>query len=536
MLKQNYDVGIYVRLSKDDERAGESVSIENQKMMLRKYVTEQGWNEVGCYVDDGFSGTNFDRPGVTRLIEDAKDGKINLILVKDLSRFGRNYIEIGRFTDYVFPMIGCRFIALNDGVDTIHNDNDIMPFRYLFNEFQSRDASKKIKAVKQLCAKNGMFMGCYAPYGYKKDPDDKHRLLIDEPAAQVIRRIFALRCQGLGYRRITAELNADRVTPPRDYYYEQLGRHNPTNDNHLWNEVTMREILRNEVYAGHLVQMKTGTLSFKSKGYVHKPKDEWVRVENTHEPIIDPATWELCQEITQKNYRYRTTKSGNVTLFSGLLRCADCGSHMIHQPSVRKTGSGTRTYNAYTCGNYTRSGVIACTTHRIGLDDITHLVLDDIRHYVGRAVCDEVALRQELKALKDKDAADKLKADKSQQKTLQARLNELEHLTQSLYEDKVKGAIPEAVCANLIQKYESERVEKAAQLEEIQQRLTQAEQDDSDIERFLEAVKRYVAIETLDREMLLELIDFIEVGQQTVQAGKKSRDVAIHYKFVGQIK
>ena len=537
MLKQNYDVGIYVRLSKDDERAGESVSIENQKLMLRKYVREQGWNEVGCYVDDGFSGTNFERPGVTRLIEDAKDGKINLILVKDLSRFGRNYIEIGRFTDYVFPMIGCRFIALNDGVDTIHNDNDIMPFKNLFNEFLSRDASKKIKAVKQMCAKNGMYLGCYAPYGYKKNPADTHKLIIDEPAAQVIRRIFALRCQGLGYRKITAMLNADRVTPPRDYYYEQLGRPNPTNDNHLWNEVTMREILRNEVYAGHMVQMKTGTRSYKSKGYVHKPREEWVRVEGTHEPIIDQATWELCQEITEKNYRYRTTKNGNVTLFSGLLRCADCGSHMIHQPSVRKLRNGERaTYNAYTCGNYTRSGIIACTTHRITTENITDLTLDDIRHYVGRAVCDEVALRQELRTLKDQDAAARKKADRSQQKALASRLGELERLTQSLYEDKVKGAIPEAVCQNLIQKYEAERIEKAAQLEEIQQRLAQAEQDDNDIERFLSAVKQYVAVETLDREMLLELIDFIEVGQQTVQDGKKTRDVTIHYKFVGKIK
>jgi len=165
--QQNYDAGIYVRLSKDDERAGESVSIENQKLILEKHAKEQGWNIVETYCDDGYSGTNFDRPGVTRLIDDAKDGKINLILVKDLSRFGRNYIQVGQFTDYLFPMIGCRFIALNDGIDTIHNDNDIMPFRNLFNEFQSRDTSKKIKAVKRACAGAGKYLGCYAPFGYK---------------------------------------------------------------------------------------------------------------------------------------------------------------------------------------------------------------------------------------------------------------------------------------------------------------------------------------------------------------------------------
>jgi len=537
MLKQNYDVGIYVRLSKDDERAGESVSIENQKLMLRKYVTEQGWNEVGCYVDDGYSGTNFDRPGVARLIEDAKDGRINLILVKDLSRFGRNYIEIGRFTDYVFPMIGCRFIALNDGVDTIHNDNDIMPFRNLFNEFQSRDTSKKIKAVKQACARDGKFMGWCAPYGYQKDPADKHRFLIDAPAAAVVRRIFGWRCEGHGAKSIANFLNEESILPPRLHWAQRENRANNFQHNGLWNQITVQELLRNEAYIGNIVQCKVGTMSYKNQRTVRKPEEEWIRAEGMHEPIIDRATWDLCREIAEKNYRPRTTKDGHVTLFSGLLVCADCGSHMIHRPHVVTRKNGRKvTYRIYICGNYTRSGKLACTTHRITMEDITQLVLDDIRHYVGRAVCDEKALRQELKALKDQDSAARKKADRSQQKALVSRLNELERLTQSLYEDKVKGAIPEAVCQNLIQKYEAERVEKVAQLEEILQRLAQAEQDDNDVERFLEAVKRYVAIETLDREMLLELIDFIEIGQLAVQDdGKKSRDVTIHYKFVGKI-
>ncbi|MCL2298810.1 MAG: recombinase family protein, partial [Firmicutes bacterium] len=308
------------------------------------------------------------RPGVQRLIEDAKDGRINLILVKDLSRFGRNYVQIGQYTDYLFPMIGCRFIALNDGVDTIHNDNDIMPFRNLFNEFQSRDTSKKIKAVKRACASNGMFMGYCAPYGYQKDPADKHRFLIDEPAAAVVRRIFSWRSEGYGANSIAQFLNAEHVLPPREHWAQRENRPNNFQHNGLWNQITVRDMLCNEAYIGSIVQGKQGTMSYKNKRTVRKPEEEWIRVEGMHEPIIDRTTWDLCREIEEKNYRPRTTKNGEVTLFSGLLVCADCGSHMIHRPCVATRKNGKKvSYKAYLCGNYSRSGKLACTTHRIGI-------------------------------------------------------------------------------------------------------------------------------------------------------------------------
>lgn len=260
-VQNNYKVGIYVRLSKDDERAGESVSIENQKLMLTRYCEEQGWNDYSVYCDDGVSGTTFDRPGVSKLIEDAKEGLINLILVKDLSRFGRNYIQVGQFTDYLFPMIGCRFIALNDGVDTIHSDNDIMPFRNLFNEFQSKDTSKKIKAVKQAHAKMGNYLGWLVPYGYKAHPDDKHKFIIDEYAAGVVQKIFANRRKGWGYRKLAAKLNEEHILPPLDYYYQQKGKEDAgIRRNHLWNDMTVKKILRNEVYAWHIKGTAKGTL------------------------------------------------------------------------------------------------------------------------------------------------------------------------------------------------------------------------------------------------------------------------------------
>lgn len=332
-----YRVGIYVRLSRDDERLGESVSIENQKLILTKYCEEQNWEITDIYCDDGVSGTSFERPGVQRLIEDAKDGRINLILVKDLSRFGRNYIQVGQYTDYLFPMIGVRFIALNDGVDTLNSDNDIMPFKNLFNEFQSKETSKKIKAVKQMHAKAGNYLGAYVPYGYKHSPEDKHRFLIDEEAAENVRKLFDYRCQGYGYRKIAGLMNEQHILPPRDYYYLKSGRESAGYRNHLWNEVTIKKMIRSEVYLGHMVQNKRGTVSYKYHKQIDKPKSEWIKVESTHEPIVDMDTWNTCVEIDKRSCKPRTIKGASEpSLFGGLVRCLNCGFKMRYTQETHK--------------------------------------------------------------------------------------------------------------------------------------------------------------------------------------------------------
>lgn len=305
MIEKTYNVGIYCRLSNDDERDGESVSIENQKLLLQSYVRQRGWNEIAVYCDDGYSGTNFDRPGVKCLIEDAKAKKINLILVKDLSRFGRNYIEFGQYTDYLFPSLGCRFIALNNGIDTMSDNGstDVMCFLNLFNEFYSRDTSKKVKAVKRACAESGKFMGTYPAYGYKRDPEDKHHLVIDEETAPTVRRIFAMRAAGTGFRAIAVTLNEEGVLPPGALYYQRKGRSDPRNVNHKWAETTVKALIRSEVYIGNMVQGKTGTLSYKSRKLINKPEEEWIRVEGTHEPIISREVWDTVVSIDKKKVR-----------------------------------------------------------------------------------------------------------------------------------------------------------------------------------------------------------------------------------------
>jgi site-specific DNA recombinase len=532
-VQNNYKVGIYVRLSKDDERAGESVSIENQKLMLTRYCEEQGWNDYSVYCDDGVSGTTFDRPGVSRLIEDAKEGLINLILVKDLSRFGRNYIQVGQFTDYLFPMIGCRFIALNDGVDTIHNDNDIMPFRNLFNEFQSKDTSKKIKAVKQAHAKMGNYLGCYVPYGYKAHPDDKHKFVIDEYAAEVVRKMFAYRRQGFGFRKIARSLNEEHILPPRDYYYQQKGVESKGYRNHLWNDVTVKSMLRSEVYIGHMVQNKRGTLSYKNKKQIDKPKEDWIKVENTHEPIIDMDTWNACAEVDARNYKPRPTKESEISLFGGLLKCMDCGFKMRYsQETHTYPKKGKVKYISYFCGSYARSGRSACSAHIIYLNPLSELVLDDIRHRAKRVLEDEDRVRRELLEQKAKRSDRQLKADKSIRKATEKRLAELEKLTQALYEDKVLGTVPEAVFKNLMVKYEAERVEKQMLVQSLKQKIADTAQDERDIEQYIANIKKYVAVEQLDRGMLLELIKYIEIGERKEKDGQKYRDVVIHYNLV----
>lgn len=299
MATKTYNVGIYCRLSNDDERDGESVSIENQKLLLQNYVRQRGWNEVDTYIDDGYSGTNFDRPGVKRLIEDAKAKRINVILVKDLSRFGRNYIEFGQYTDYLFPSLGCRFIALNNGIDTesTNGSTDVMCFLNLFNEFYSRDTSKKVKAVKKACAENGKFMGTYPAYGYKRDPADKHHLVINEDTAPVVRRIFEMRAAGTGFHAIAVMLNEEGIPSPGVLYYQRKGQTDPRRVNHKWADQTVKNIVRSEVYIGNMVQGKTGTLSYKSRKLINKPEEEWIRVEGTHEPI---SGFQICQELKNK--------------------------------------------------------------------------------------------------------------------------------------------------------------------------------------------------------------------------------------------
>ena len=538
MTEKTYNVGIYCRLSNDDERDGESVSIENQKLLLQSYVRQMGWNEVDVYIDDGYTGTNFNRPGVQRLIEDAKAKRINLILVKDLSRFGRNYIEIGQYTDYLFPSIGCRFVALNNGVDTESNNGstDVMCFLNLFNEFYSRDTSKKVKAVKRACAENGKFMGTYPAYGYKRDNENKHHLVIDEDTAPIVRRIFSMRATGMGFTGIAAQLNEEGIPSPGMLYYQRRGKADPRRVNHKWAGETVKHLIRNEVYIGNMVQGKTGTVSYKNKKLISKPEDEWIRVEGTHEPIISLDVWDTVQGIDQKRVRKNAASDGIRSVFTGLVYCAECGFKMRNHTEkfTYKDGSPGR-YSSFICGNYARSGKSACTIHTIYENVLEQIVLEDIREKARFAAHDPEMLAQHILRLKDKEAQSHRTSCEQELKAVKTRLDELERLMQSLYEDKYSGTVPQSVFQTLIRKYETERAKKAAALPELELKLKAHMENRQDAGRWTEIIRQYIEITKLDESMLFALVDRIEVGEAQKVRGVRVRDVKVYYRYVGNV-
>ncbi len=536
-MQEKYNVGIYCRLSRDDERTGESVSIENQKIMLSRYVQEQGWNLYAAYCDDGVSGTTFDRPMFNQMIADAKAGKINLILCKDLSRLGRDYIEAGRFTDIVFPSMGCRFIALNDGVDTIHKNNEMLVIlKNVMNDLYARDTSSKIRAVKQSTFKAGKYVGCYAPIGYVKSPEDKHVLVIDPVTAPVVIRIFDLRCQGYSYRKIATTLNTENVPTPTTFYYMRQGKPNIRKDGDFWAAPTVKSILRNEVYLGHMVQNKTGNLSYKVHKQISKPESEWIRVENTHEPIIPQETWDMVRELDARNTKFRSGKTGETALFTGVLFCMDCKSPMRRYRDSRKHKDGSYgTYQGYACNRYAAGGKNACSGHIINQRVLVELLLLDIHAKAMLAQNSPAALKEKILAQKNAASMEQTKALRATLAAVDKRLAELEKLVVAAYEDKVKGVMPEALCVQLMNRYEDERRGKLEQRTQLTAQLEATQEDEQATDEWLAVIRDYAQLEELDRPTLLRLVKRIEVGEKYEIAGETHRDIKIYYNFVGYV-
>lgn len=537
MSKQTiYNVGIYVRLSQEDMRVGESLSIENQKLILTKYVTEQGWNIENIYVDDGYSGTDFNRPGVSRLLEDAKTGKINLIIVKDLSRFGRNYIQVGQYIDYIFPTYNIRFIALSDNVDTANKDTsamDMMPIVNLFNEWHAASTSKKIKAVIEANCKAGKYRATAAPYGYIKGDDENHLPVVDEPAASVVRRIFEMRSQGISPRHIADTLNEEKIPIPSDYYYARLGKQNPRRTRHLWCAERITAIVKNPTYLGHLVQMKTTTVSYKNHKRVNRSEDEMVILKNTHEPLVSQEIWDKIREVEKSVSQGKKIKKGETMPLSGLMFCADCGEKMRLGTNNTTNGSKKlpRKYirHNYQCGAYSRFGKFYCTSHYIKMKDINALVLADIRSMADLVIADEEYARKQFLSKKEQVNAHQTAEEQKRLRDGKYRLFELDNLIPSIYEDKVLGKIPEDVCVNLLEKYQAERKSLSEEVAQLETKLNAVKQDENDIDEFIKRLKKYTDVQELTREMCLELIEYITVDEY---AKDRPREIHIYYKLL----
>lgn len=530
MKQKKYIAGLYFRLSQEDERQGESASIEHQRTILRKYAEEHGFEIHDEYIDDGISGTTFQRTEVQRLLDDAKTGVINTIIVKDLSRFGRNYIEVGQYIDYVFPAFGIRFIAIQDNVDTENRDSgtmEMMPIMNVFNEWHAANTSKKIRAVRRAFAKEGVYVAKKAAYGYKMGTDKKHTPIIDEEVAPVVRRIFEMYASGLSPSKICETLNLEGIPTPAIYAYAKLDQKPKQKVMGFWTPVTIREMLQKIIYIGHLPQLCWTSVSYKNHKRYRKDENEWQIVYNNHEPIISQELWDRVQERRKSVATGRKTKIGFTHPLSGFLFCADCGGKMKLCTSLRCNG---KRFFHFECGYHTRYGKAYCFSHYIATSVLEEIVLDDIRTMAQRIVLDKKSIREEFVRRNAELADAEIKKNKKELQSKQKRTEELTRLIQTAYEDRVKGKIPEDICIGFIEKYSAEQKTIAKEIEDIEKRLSENETTRNTADDFIRDIKKYLNAPELTREMCYELIDRIIIGGSQSVTGKE-REIEIVYKI-----
>lgn len=532
-MQENYDVGIYCRLSRDDSNGTlESMSIANQRQMLVDFVKEKGWRLKECYIDDGFTGTNFERPDFKRMIRDAQAGKIDCIITKDLSRLGRNYVQTGYYTEEFFVEHGIRFIAINDSVDTMQDNNDIAAFHHVLNEFYPKQVSKKVRQVKRTSAAQGKFMNSQAPYGYQKSPEDKHKLIVDEEAARIVRRLFTEFASGSSARLIADHLNAEKVDSPRFYHYARMGRANPLSEQkNVWGSATVLQLLRNQVYLGHMVQGKREVISFKTQKVRQIPREDWIVVENTHEPIVERTLWDRAHSRMKTHGRVQVTKNETIGLYAGVLRCADCGSPLAYmRKSLKSSEKGV-----YRCSRYNNNGGRACTPHYIDEEVINEFVLHDIRlHALLAQTQKERVANQLLLSMKS--------AQKSEMNVLRKKIRDAESRVatintalKNLYDDKCTGKIPEAVFLTLMAEYSSEQAALEGSLPALQKELDGIQETSGSIDDWLALVSGYANLETLDRATVVGLVESITVSERTKTNGKQRQELKIAYRFIGNL-
>ena len=534
-IDQPKKAALYCRLSVDDGRSGESISIESQKILLKQYCKSHGITDYEVYDDDGYSGTNFERPAFERMREDIENGRIDTVIVKDQSRFGRSYIEVGMYVEE-FKDKGVRFIAVDDGYDSMKSDYDMMfPMRNVINEYYAREASKKTKSAKRAKAKEGQYIGSRPPFGYKLDPKDRHHLVIDEPAAETVRRIFRLAAQGVGYNRMTKIFREEKLLTPIAYF----NQHNPDyyksdywRKDFDWHVTSIRVILDNEVYLGKLVYGKQKNKSMKSKEKVKCPRDEWIVVENCHEPIISQELWDTVHKILAA--KHRPTQSGKVQIFAGLVYCSDCGHALTY--SQKKKSDGTY-HGAYSCWMYKTHGKEYCASHYITYDVLYQLVFCDLQKMIGCCAKDIIGFRKFLQSKCKSSSRRQLESIVNEAERKQTRLKEIDKILSKLYEDSALGKIPESRYEQMSEKYEQEQKELSQGILQLKQEFDEVKKQKDASDRFINIVKKYTYINELDVNILNELIDRIVVHhKEKDQSGRTYQQIEIYYRFIGRLK
>ena len=536
MLRQTTQqliTALYPRLSHEDELQGESNSISNQKRILETYAKQNGFSNLRWYTDDGYSGANFQRPGFQAMLADIEAGKVGTVIVKDMSRLGRNYLQVGMYTEMIFPQKGVRFIAINDGVDSAHGENDFAPLRNIFNEWLVRDTSKKIKAVKRSKGMSGKPITSKPVYGYLMDEDEN--FIIDEEAAPVVRQIYSLCLAGNGPTKIARMLTEQQIPTPGTLEYRRTGstrRYHPGYEC-KWATNTVVHLLENREYTGCLVNFKTEKPSYKLKHSIENPPEKQAVFENHHEPIIDRETWERVQELRKQ--RKRPNRYDEVGLFSGILFCADCGSVMYQQ----RYQTDKRKQDCYICGSY-KKRTADCTAHFIRTDLLTAGVLSNLRKVTSYAAKHEARFMKLLIEQNEDGDRRRNAAKKKELEAAEKRIAELSAIFKRLYEDSVTGRISDERFTELSADYEAEQKELKERAARLREELSKAQEATANAEKFMNVVRRHTTIEELTPTLLREFVEKIVVHESVALDGKRRgklrrQEIEIYYSFVGKV-
>lgn len=520
MQKQQQNIAaIYCRLSRDDGGDAESNSIQNQKMLLNKYAREHGFCVYSEYVDDGVSGTTFERDSFKRMVADIEDEKFGIVICKDLSRLGRNNALVAFYTEIFFFEHNIRFICVNDGIDSAKGDNEMMGFRSIINEYYARDISKKIRSVKEVQSQLGKRLGGKAPYGYMIDPNDKHHLIINPEIAPIVRRIFQMSADGIGTPTIAKTLTLDGIPTPKEVWSgEYTGKE--------WTAPNLCTMLRNKVYIGHIVSNKLNKPSFKSNKAIRTDPSEWVDVPGMHEPIIEQKIFDLVQRRLPIKKRPNTSRNENI--FVGMVKCADCGSNLGY---ARNTYSGI----VYLCcHNYRKVAKEKCSPHYIQYEQLKQLVLEAIRENAAIVKANEHRLedfiRQSLAGHSDKSK----KSDRAALTKLTRRKDELDQIIKRLFEENVLGNMPSERFYEMSSGYETEIKDVTSRINKLNAALSEETDNESNYRHFFEIMRNYIEVETLDTTMLYNLIDHIDVHAPVGRHPNRTQQVDIHYKFIDE--
>ena len=536
MLRQTTQqliTALYPRLSHEDELQGESNSISNQKRILETYAKQNGFSNLRWYTDDGYSGANFQRPGFQAMLADIEAGKVGTVIVKDMSRLGRNYLQVGMYTEMIFPQKGVRFIAINDGVDSAQGENDFAPLRNIFNEWLVRDTSKKIKAVKRSKGMSGKPITSKPVYGYLMDDDEN--FIIDEEAAPVVKQIYQLCLAGNGPTKIARMLTEQQIPTPGTLEYRRTGstrRYHPGYEC-KWATNTVVHLLENREYTGCLVNFKTEKPSYKLKHSIENPPEKQAVFENHHEPIIDRETWERVQELRKQ--RKRPNRYDEVGLFSGILFCADCGSVMYQQ----RYQTDKRKQDCYICGSY-KKRTADCTAHFIRTDLLTAGVLSNLRKVTSYAAKHEARFMKLLIEQNEDGDRRRNAAKKKELEAAEKRIAELSAIFKRLYEDSVTGRISDERFTELSADYEAEQKELKERAARLREELSKAQEATANAEKFMKVVRKYTSFEELTPTLLREFVEKIVVHESVALDGKRRgklrrQEIEIYYSFVGKV-